>query len=278
LKRPAFQFYPADWRNNANLRRCSAGARGVWMDVLCVLHDSDDYGIVRWPLAELASAAGAPIRLIKELVEKRVLKGCDKGECEPFIYTPRSGRKDGDPVILVAVQLGPVWYSSRFVRDEYVRTIRGESSRFGESPKDAPKPPFGDGSTSSSSSSPSVRASEANASDGEPPSPPASAPHPTPKPKVTDPDEIIFGYGVPLLTVAGSTDKHARSFLAGLRKHHGDDPLIAALRECVKAKPLQPLEWLAKALPPKGKGSTGKHAGFSTKDYRQGVDADGTLA
>lgn len=71
-------------------------------------------------------------------------------------------------------------------------------------------------------------------------------------PKVTDPDEIIFGYGVPLLTSAGNTDRASRSFLGGLRKSHGDDAVVAALRECVKAKPLQPLEWLAAALPPAG--------------------------
>ena len=66
------------------------------------------------------------------------------------------------------------------------------------------------------------------------------------------PDEIIFGYGVPLLTGAGTADKQARSFLGGLRKSHGDDALVDALRECIRAKPLQPLEWLAKVLPPIG--------------------------
>lgn len=65
-------------------------------------------------------------------------------------------------------------------------------------------------------------------------------------------DEIIFGYGVPLLTSAGVADKQARSFLGGLRKSHGDEALVNALRECVRAKPLQPLEWLAKVLPPDG--------------------------
>lgn len=68
--------------------------------------------------------------------------------------------------------------------------------------------------------------------------------------KIADPDEIILGYGVPLLTGAGATDRNARSFLGGLRKHHGDQAVIAKLRECMKAKPLQPLEWLAGALPP----------------------------
>jgi uncharacterized protein YdaU (DUF1376 family) len=66
------------------------------------------------------------------------------------------------------------------------------------------------------------------------------------------PDEIIFGYGVPLLVNAGSTDKASRSFLAGLRKGHGDPALVNALRDCIRAKPLQPLEWLAAALPPPG--------------------------
>lgn len=66
------------------------------------------------------------------------------------------------------------------------------------------------------------------------------------------PDEIIFGYGVPLLTSAGSTDKAARSFLGGLRKAHGDAALVNSLRDCIRAKPLQPLEWLAAALPPAG--------------------------
>jgi len=71
------------------------------------------------------------------------------------------------------------------------------------------------------------------------------------KPPLT-PDEIIFGYGVPLLTNAGAADKQARSFLGGLRKAHGDQALIDALRECIRVGPLQPLEWIAKALPPKG--------------------------
>lgn len=66
------------------------------------------------------------------------------------------------------------------------------------------------------------------------------------------PDEIIFGYGVPLLTNAGVVDKQARSFLGGLRKSHGDEALVNALRECIRVKPLQPLEWLAKVLPPDG--------------------------
>lgn len=83
--------------------------------------------------------------------------------------------------------------------------------------------------------------SEAKASGGKPP---------------MSPEEIIFGYGVPLLTNAGSADKHARSFLGGLRKAHGDDAVVATLRECIRAKPLQPMEWLAAAMLPDATGTT----------------------
>lgn len=71
-------------------------------------------------------------------------------------------------------------------------------------------------------------------------------------PKLTDPAEIIFGYGLSMLVNAGTPEKQARSFLGGLRKEHGDQALIDSLRDCAKARALQPLEWLAAALPPKG--------------------------
>jgi uncharacterized protein YdaU (DUF1376 family) len=65
------------------------------------------------------------------------------------------------------------------------------------------------------------------------------------------PEEIIFGYGVPLLVNAGTPEKQARSFLGKLRSGYEDAQIVEALRNCIKAKAVQPLEYLAKALPPK---------------------------
>lgn len=159
-KRPAFQFYPADWRNNANLRRCSEAARGAWMDVLCLLHDSDEYGVLRWPLADIAQAAGVNVKLVQELSRKSVLKGGDSHGAA-YVFTPSHAGKQGDPVTLVESGEGPCWYCSRFVRDEYVRQRRGANSRFdtdnNPKPKATPKPPIGEhegyGASSSSSAS-----------------------------------------------------------------------------------------------------------------------------
>lgn len=159
MKRPAFQFYPADWRNNAKLRRCSVAARGAWIDVLCLLHDSDEYGVLRWPLAEIAHAAGLPLRLLQELAEKGVMKGSNT-LTEVFTFAPSHAGRTGPEVVLVQPDGGPCWYCSRLVRDEWIRQRRGLATRFEASPNPAPNPapllPFGgglgDGPSSSSTS------------------------------------------------------------------------------------------------------------------------------
>lgn len=98
--------------------------------------------------------------------------------------------------------------------------------------------------------------------------------------QVLDDKGKIFTYGVPMLVNAGSTDKAARSFLGGLAKGHGDAAVVQALRDCIRAKPIDPLTWLAGVLPPKGaaKARAGKHTGFDKLNYREGIEEDGTLA
>lgn len=165
MKRPSFQFYPADWRGNANLRRCSHAARGAWVDVMCLLHDSDEYGVIRWPLAELAQAAGVPLKLLQELAQKSVLKGGDAGIAD-FTFTPRHAGQDGESVTLIPACQTPCWFSSRMVVDEHIRLKRGAGTRFEPSPKVPPMPTIGDGkgghigdgpTSSSPSTSPSTK-------------------------------------------------------------------------------------------------------------------------
>lgn len=120
-------FMPGDWLRNAKLRRCSLAERGAWIEVMCLLHDSDTYGVLHWPLKEIAAAANVPLPTIKALAAKDVLKGCDTGACAGFSFVPTTGRKENDPVILLAAQEGPVWYSSRMLRDEYIRQVRADA-------------------------------------------------------------------------------------------------------------------------------------------------------
>jgi len=160
------------------LRRCSKAARGAWIDTLCALHDSDEYGIARYPLRELADVVASPIKLLLELAEKAVLKGSDTQLVTPYVYEPFHGGKYGSPVVLVPAQAGPIWFSSRFVRDEYLRTTRGAATRFGanhppdaspsrrvgerqgEPPDPTPSRRQVDGASSASASASALRSSE----------------------------------------------------------------------------------------------------------------------
>lgn len=193
MRRPSFQFYPDDWSSNSNLKRCTHEEKGIWIDVMCVLHDQDEYGIARWPLAEIAQAVGATKAKLKKLVEKGVLKGADAGEkCAPMVFVPRSGRKNGDPVTLIEEQEGPLWYSSRMVLDEYKRMVRGgiEAAPNG-SPHASPKGGIGEGIDDTPKGSPDPSPSRAGASSSSPssashinnpPNPPAGGESPA-KPK-----------------------------------------------------------------------------------------------
>ena len=44
MKRPSFQFYPSDWLRDTALRSCSTGARGLWIDMICYMHEGNPYG------------------------------------------------------------------------------------------------------------------------------------------------------------------------------------------------------------------------------------------
>ncbi len=154
--RPAFQFYPGDWMRNAALRRCTHAERGIWIDVMCLMHDSEEYGVLRWPLKDIAQACGCRVPDLRSLVTKGVLKGSDT-RCPALVFEPRHAGRTGAAVTLIAEQDGPLWYSSRMVRDQYVADRRAGVARShigddkgspngtpDQQPKGAPIPPFGD--------------------------------------------------------------------------------------------------------------------------------------
>lgn len=132
---------------NQKLRRCSPAARGAWLDIMCVLHDCDEYGVARYPLRELCRAAGVDLKHARELVEKGVLKGSDTDPVR-FMWAPTHAGRKGAEIALVESDGGPCWYCSRFVEDEHKRQVRGKDTRFGSDdnqPNRKPKTPIGDG-------------------------------------------------------------------------------------------------------------------------------------
>jgi len=140
MKRPSFQFYPGDYRANTKLRRCSWAAKGVWFDIICLFHDSDEYGILRWSTEEIALAIGCSIELILELVNKGVLKGSDNKK-EKVSFSTSLSQKNSPPISvkLISDQDTPLWYSSRMVRDEYIRGKRASNGFKSENNPNVPR-------------------------------------------------------------------------------------------------------------------------------------------
>ena len=87
-KLPAFQFYPADWMSDPALRSVSYEARGLWADMLCLMHKSDRRGYLQLngrPVSpeEIArmtgGAADQVARLLQELVSAGVPSATEDG-------------------------------------------------------------------------------------------------------------------------------------------------------------------------------------------------------
>lgn len=70
-KRPWMKFYPQDWRGDVKLQSCSLAARGLWKEMMCIMHEADPYGYlviggVAVTPKRLAMMAGTTERLCLE--------------------------------------------------------------------------------------------------------------------------------------------------------------------------------------------------------------------
>ena len=59
------KFYPSDWRADPALRSCSIAARGLWIEMMCIMHEAKPYGSLliksqRIDKKRLASLCGIP--------------------------------------------------------------------------------------------------------------------------------------------------------------------------------------------------------------------------
>jgi hypothetical protein len=68
-QRPWMKFYPRDWRGDAKLRACGLAARGLWMEMLAIMHEATPYGHLLM--------SGKPVT-VQQLAN---MAGCGKAEC-----------------------------------------------------------------------------------------------------------------------------------------------------------------------------------------------------
>ena len=73
MSNPWLKFYPRDWRGDQALRLVSLAARGLWIEMLCVMHEASPYGhlLVGGGAVEeaaLARVVGAGVEEVRALL------------------------------------------------------------------------------------------------------------------------------------------------------------------------------------------------------------------
>jgi hypothetical protein len=85
---PWMKFAPDRWQRDEALRMCGASARGVWMELMCIMHKAEPYGhlLVRGKQPsdkQLSVITGIPVlelsAAIDELEENEVFSRTDDG-------------------------------------------------------------------------------------------------------------------------------------------------------------------------------------------------------
>ena len=91
---PWIKFYPRDWRGDQALRLVSLQARGLWMEMLCVMHEATPYGhltVNGQPVgdADLARLVGATVAEVQALLVELRAAGVCRQTRGGVIYSKR---------------------------------------------------------------------------------------------------------------------------------------------------------------------------------------------
>lgn len=97
--RPFFKFYPSNWRADQALRICSAAARGLWIEMLCLMHEAKPYGhlvVSGRPVteAQLATLSGFPLDQVSALLAELENAGVFSKNAKGVIYSRRMTRDE----------------------------------------------------------------------------------------------------------------------------------------------------------------------------------------
>lgn len=114
--KPYSNFFWSDYQGDPKLRMCGFAARGLWMEILAIMHQSTPRGYlliegINPNTAQLASLCGGSVSEVKKLSRELLTAGVpsvdDKG----------------------------VWYSRRMIRENRKSEINRENGKKGGNPK-----------------------------------------------------------------------------------------------------------------------------------------------
>lgn len=98
-KRPWLKWYPSDWAGDPRLRMCSLAARGLWIEMINLMHEASPYGHLLVsgcaPTdAQLAVLAGGPPDQIPDLLRELETAGVFSRTRKGVIYSRRMTRDE----------------------------------------------------------------------------------------------------------------------------------------------------------------------------------------
>ncbi len=115
MSKPWMKFYPSDWRSDPALRMCPLAARGLWMEMLSIMHEAEPYGHL--------VVKGVPVE--PDMLAKMV--GIGLKECRNLLATLRQVG------VFSETETGVV-YSRRMVRDHAKALKDKENGKKGGNP------------------------------------------------------------------------------------------------------------------------------------------------
>src|SRR5262245_23496199 len=116
MKLPAIQFYPADWRKDPGVQSLDYFDRGVWFEILCLMHESTERGKLMlngepMPDEALARILGLDNQSLTKTLTTLLKYGVASRDEETGALTNR-----------------------RMVKDENLRRVRAEAGKKGGNP------------------------------------------------------------------------------------------------------------------------------------------------
>jgi len=98
------KFYPCDWRSDAALRAVSSAARGLWIDLLSLMHEAEPYGhlVINGTAIEpriIAKTTGNSPRNVREWLGELERAGVFSRTKDDVIYSRRMVRDFAQAVV-----------------------------------------------------------------------------------------------------------------------------------------------------------------------------------
>lgn len=234
---PWFKFYASDWRGDAGLRQCSYAARGLWIDLLSIMHEANPYGFLlvngkQQDARRIAAMLGGTERQVSALLAELEAAGVFSRDEDGTIFSRRmlkdkakaerdraNGQRGGNPDL-----------------------VGTKENRVKPDGPDGVNPPLNEKDNGCLKAHiPDTRSQIESIQ-------PTADAVPAPWP---DARAELWGVGLPILRgLTGKPEGPSRAMLGRLLKAARDDCpcVLRALQEAASLRPMDPIAWLTKAV------------------------------